>query len=365
MCLRGSREQVFMFDTTRQALFRTAVKSVRWIRRHLLGRREVTLAIDQYWSDERHCAVQGWLAGDQADIEAIELKAGGVWVGAERLAARPDVSSALRKPVGAVKGFTFQVAHGAPMALSFRVKQKGRWTPCRVKQPPPDCAERLAVPDGEKLFDRFVEEVNERHWHVLEIGSRIVSPGSESKRGLFPKAASFTGFDYYPDGNTDIVGDAHRLADIVGEKKFDAVFSIAVLEHLAMPWIVAREINRVLRVGGITYHGTLFSWPTHERPWDFWRLSDDGLKVLFSPALGYDVLGAGMFDPVSMHFRALRRGQEGFPNAAAYASSSILCRKKSDTSQADFRWPADLGAVVGGDSRYPPATTQPRLEKSE
>jgi hypothetical protein len=304
------------------------------------------------------------MAGAQADIESIELKAGNAWVAAEHLEARPDIASSLCKPVGSVKGFTFQVAHAAPMDLCFRVKCNGRWRPLRVKQPPPDCTERLEVPDGETLFDLFVQEVNARHWHVLEIGSRIVSPDSESKRSLFPNAGSYTGFDFYPDANTDIVGDAHRLSEIVGDKKFDAIFSIAVFEHLAMPWIVAREINRVLRPGGLTYHGTVFSWPAHERPWDFWRLSDEGLKVLFSPALGYELLGAGLFDPVSTHFRTLRKGQAGFPNAAAFASASILCRKTSDLQLDNFRWPSDLGAVVGDDSRYPEAPPRPRSEKT-
>lgn len=119
------------------------------------------------------------------------------------------------------------------------------------------------------LFNEFIQLVNDNHLKVLEIGSRIVSPGSRSKRELFPEAASYIGFDYYPDDNTDVVGDAHRLSQYFKHHRFDAIFSLSVFEHLAMPWVVAMEINKLLEIGGITFHGTHFAWPLHEKPWDF------------------------------------------------------------------------------------------------
>ncbi|MFM6398609.1 hypothetical protein, partial [Planktothrix sp.] len=66
--------------------------------------------------------------------------------------------------------------------------------------------------DASGLFNDFINLVNNNHLNVLEIGSRIVSPGSASKRPLFPGSKSYTGFDYYPDSNTDVVGDAHKLS---------------------------------------------------------------------------------------------------------------------------------------------------------
>ncbi len=329
-----------------------AVGTVRWFRKRVYGLGGVDVMIDRYWSDEHNMSAEGWVAADET-IEAVELKADGKWHAAESLEPRADIAKALGKSEAASKGFVFQAQHGEPMHLELRVRRRGRWTKHSLSQAVPDCADNLDVPDGSRIFDAFVKEVNERHLHVLEIGSRIVSPGSTSKRSLFPDAGSYTGFDYYPDDNTDVTGDAHRLSEIVGERKFDAVFSIAVLEHLAMPWIVAREINRVLTDGGITYHGTVFGWPTHERPWDFWRLSDDGLRVLFSPVLGYEVLEAGMFDKVSMHFRAIRKGYAGFAHADSYASAAILARKRVDANLDALRWPSDLPEHLGSESHYP------------
>ena len=64
----------------------------------------------------------------------------------------------------------------------------------------------------------------------------------------------------------DVVGDAHELSAQVGIHSVDAVFSLAVLEHLAAPWLFASEINRAPRMGGLTFHVAPPSWPLHELP---------------------------------------------------------------------------------------------------
>lgn len=57
-----------------------------------------------------------------------------------------------------------------------------------------------------------------------------------------------------------------------------------------MPWVVAIEINKLFEIGGVTYHLTHPAWPLHERPWNFWRFSDDGLRVLFSKPMGFEII---------------------------------------------------------------------------
>lgn len=293
------------------------------------------------WSDERHRGLFGNVNDPENRIQHAALRVGDHWQSIELDASVPGV-----------KTFGFQYAHGEPLALTLRVWRgnQAEEIPLRLPKPPPPPAR--TIPDGGPLFDQFRQEVNDGHLRVLEIGSRIVSPGSVSKRSLFPGASEYVGFDYYKDDNTDIAGDAHQLASLVGEGAFDAIFSLAVLEHIAMPWVLAREINRALKVGGLTYHGTVFAWPPHERPWDFWRFSDEGLKTLFAPAMGFEVEAAGMFDPVRMTFLDLKPGQERFALCEAYASSSILARKTRDLETAEQAKPADLKGVVG-DTHYP------------
>ena len=54
-----------------------------------------------------------------------------------------------------------------------------------------------------------------------------------------------------------------------------------------MPWIVAAEIAKVTKVGGIVFVETHFSFSSHDRPWHFFQFSDMALRVLFSSALGF------------------------------------------------------------------------------
>src|SRR5262249_10875449 len=119
---------------------------------------------------------------------------------------------------------------------------------------------------------------------ILELGSREVT-GRSVVRERFPDA-DYIGFDIYPGPNVDVVGDAHRLLQYFPNQKFDFIYSSAVFEHLAMPWIVTPQIARLLNVGGLVQIWTHFSYASHERPWHFFQFSDMALRVLFPPALG-------------------------------------------------------------------------------
>ena len=80
----------------------------------------------------------------------------------------------------------------------------------------------------------------------------------------------------YP--NVDIVADAHSLP--FGDEYFDGVFCNAVLEHTIRPWIVAGEIQRVLKTGGTLCVQTPFLEGVHDE-YDFFRFTLKGLRSLF------------------------------------------------------------------------------------
>jgi len=63
----------------------------------------------------------------------------------------------------------------------------------------------------------------------------------------------YVGIDY-SNPSADILGDAHAIPFI--SETFDSVLSYAVLEHLHNPFVAIREIERVLKPGGI-YVGTV------------------------------------------------------------------------------------------------------------
>ncbi len=333
-------------------------KIYRLLRLILRYNNDLKIEIERSWSTDTAIGIKGWvMTTTQGALDEMEVTVNNVTTPVTSWHEAPDMRSGSPDALSSVKrGFWVQIPRIAHHNATFKVMQAGKTRVRKVTftgsvpHPPTE------YPSGENVFSDFVRRVNEEHLHVLEIGSRIVSPGSNSQRSIFPQAASYTGFDYYSDSNTDVVGDAHELSSYFDGRKFDAVFSIAVFEHLAMPWVVAMEINKVLKLGGITCHEIPFAWPAHERPWDFWRCSDAGLKVLFSQAMGFETIDAGMYAPLRMHFDQLREKQEGFAEVPCFGSSSILTRKVAEVDSEKFRWNVKRVDVLGADSHYPPRT---------
>ena len=133
---------------------------------------------------------------------------------------------------------------------------------------------------------------------ILEVGSRIVT--GANFRPVFEKA-HYTGFDLYEGPNVDVVGDAHQLSQYF-DKKFDLIFSSAVFEHLAMPWVVADEMIKLCKPGGYIFVETHYSYINHERPWHFFQFSEQALKVLFSENRGIRCIEAGVSNPLIAQF---------------------------------------------------------------
>jgi SAM-dependent methyltransferase len=82
----------------------------------------------------------------------------------------------------------------------------------------------------------------------------------------------------YP--STDVLGVAEELP--FRTDAFDAVISIAVLEHVRDPFRAAAEIVRVLRPGGTLYCCVPFLQPLHGYPNHYYNMTHEGLRNLFS-----------------------------------------------------------------------------------
>lgn len=96
------------------------------------------------------------------------------------------------------------------------------------------------------------------------------------------------GTDVYLSRFTQLAADGHRLPFKDGS--FDGVWVQAVLEHVLEPWVVASEIGRVLKDGGLVYADTPFMQQVHEGAYDFTRFSVSGHRWLFR---GFDEIGSG------------------------------------------------------------------------
>lgn len=141
----------------------------------------------------------------------------------------------------------------------------------------------------------------------LRAGSGIVATDAVSSLGYDGTALDLIG--RFPDGlvldcgagyrsvyyenvvNYEIV--AYPSTDVLGigealpfrDDSFDAVISIAVLEHVRDPFLCAREIARVLRPGGRLYCGVPFLQPYHGYPHHYFNATAQGIRRLFEDEL--------------------------------------------------------------------------------
>jgi hypothetical protein len=200
-------------------------------------------------------------------------------------------------------------------------------------------------------YREYLEKAgNHKGFRILEIGSREVTGKSDARTHF--SNAHYVGFDYYSGSNVDVVGDAHRLSQYFPGEQFDIIYSSAVFEHFSMPWLVATEIVKLLKPGGLVFVETHFSFSSHERPWHFFQFSDMALRALFSPALGIECIEAGMSNPMVGRFSSLADDHLRFrPVSGLYCHSAFLGRKVRDVANFDWRT-IDPAELVAG-TQYP------------
>ncbi|MAW75284.1 MAG: methyltransferase type 11 [Candidatus Marinimicrobia bacterium] len=192
---------------------------------------------------------------------------------------------------------------------------------------------------------------NKKGMRILEIGSREVTGKSEAKKRF--NNAEYIGFDYYEGENVDVVGDVHKLSSYFKKnEKFDLIYSSACFEHFAMPWVVAKEISKLLKIGGFIFIETHFSFSSHERPWHFFQYSDMALKVLFSPKLGFQCIETGMSNPIVGRFSSYAdKYLRNRPIGSLYCHVEFLGKKTKEVK--NFNWDdVNIDDVVSN-TKYP------------
>ena len=103
--------------------------------------------------------------------------------------------------------------------------------------------------------------------------------GYETADFLGVKGKTYTTPDYICD-----------LAEIpVDDARFDHIILTQVLEHVPEPGKVLAELHRVLKPGGTLWLTAPLFYAEHERPYDFFRYTQFGLRHLLERA-GFDVL---------------------------------------------------------------------------
>lgn len=151
-------------------------------------------------------------------------------------------------------------------------------------------------PNSMRLMGDFARTAH-NHWmgkRVLDVGSQDING---SYRELFNGCAEYVGVDIVPGKGVDVLAtDIDHLP--FEDASFDCIVSGQTLEHAAHPWLLVKEIARILKPGGMVC--LIAPWRFHEHkdelcPYDRWRILSDGMRVLLEEA-GIVVLEAFMHE---------------------------------------------------------------------
>lgn len=104
----------------------------------------------------------------------------------------------------------------------------------------------------------------------------ILDCGAGQRSTYYDNVVNFEIVDY---DTTDVRGVGERLP--FKDNSFDAVFSMAVLEHVKDPFQCANEISRVLKPGGDLLCMVPFLQPMHGYPNHYYNMTQQGIRNLF------------------------------------------------------------------------------------
>lgn len=88
----------------------------------------------------------------------------------------------------------------------------------------------------------------------------------------------FVGVDYEIAPNSPEV-DVQNLEAYPADT-YDFVVLDEILEHVERPWLAVDQVHRILKPGGYLIASTPFMVAVHKVPMDYWRFTQDGLRVL-------------------------------------------------------------------------------------
>ncbi len=307
----------------------------------------LTVCIESQWSTDYGLSVGGYAVGNEP-IQELIISVNGTEAVCRQKFSRPDIE--IRHPGKFVQGFNTYIPRQTVHQIRFDAGN-GRKINVRSIGREPRLHGPITISKNENIVPEFIKMVNAEGHELLEIGSRAEnSPGS---RNLVNHG--YVGFDFHDGSNVDVVGDAHKLSSYFPRgKKFGAILSESVLEHIAMPWLVAREISAMLPVAGISCHKVPYMVGLHCLPWDFFRYTVEGLKSLFCPALGFEVLKTSYYINTSVYYKEQTEGDwlhHISPFQIGFLASFIIVRKVKNVDLENFVWSADVTEL--GEKTYP------------
>lgn len=121
---------------------------------------------------------------------------------------------------------------------------------------------------------------------TLVVGSHVYE-GKPDRRTLYADAV---GVDMIAGPGVDVVGNLEGpLTGWLRTRSFDHIECMSVLEHSRRPWLLAANLERLLKPGGSIFVSVPFVWRCHGYPDDYWRLTPNGLRSIF-PGIAWESL---------------------------------------------------------------------------
>jgi SAM-dependent methyltransferase len=111
---------------------------------------------------------------------------------------------------------------------------------------------------------------------VVSNGGLALDVGSGRRGFGFPQLVQLE-ICAYP--HTDVVNQSDTLP--FRDSSFDFIFALAVTEHVRRPWVLASEMQRVLKKGGAIHVDSAFLQPIHGYPSHYFNMTGVALQGLF------------------------------------------------------------------------------------
>jgi SAM-dependent methyltransferase len=142
-----------------------------------------------------------------------------------------------------------------------------------------------ALREDYRIVDTAAVSSNDYDGIALDLIARnpdglILDAGAGFRKNYLPNVVNF---EIAPYPSTDVLGVGEELPFV--DHAFDAVFSLAVLEHVKDPFKCARELSRVLKPGGTLYAAVPFLQHYHGYPHHYYNMTHQGLANLFAGRL--------------------------------------------------------------------------------
>lgn len=127
-------------------------------------------------------------------------------------------------------------------------------------------------------LDQFEQQyVKPKPGRVLIVGSKLYREKEDRRK----RYADCVGVDMLEGEGVDVVADLERDIPVSWIYSFDHIECMSVLEHSRKPWLLAANLERMLKPGGTLFVSIPFVWRVHAYPSDYWRMTPEALPELF------------------------------------------------------------------------------------